>query len=205
MIALTNIARHFKIKLNAPLITLKIMHFKSSPSGAVALQWQHWSICLDFPCRSNLWVSLSHHSIKGHFQLGYLSSLSRHLNVKIPRERKMRVNVFMHGVINWSECVGNYTQVGKSKRFGEKSLALNSHDKELLSWGFFSEKTKSQLPIIAICREKTIPGRHMQVREVRCPHFLHKKKVCTEYVLSREMEERISSGWTNIQHFKKLI
>lgn len=139
MIALTNIAGHFKIKLNAPLITLKIMHFKSSPSGAVALQWQHWSICLDFPCRSNLWVSLSHHLIKGHLQLGCLSSLSRHLNVKVPRERKTRVNVLVHGVINWSECVDNYTQVGKSKRFGEKSLALNSLDKEMFELVFFQE------------------------------------------------------------------
>lgn len=130
------------------------MHFKSSPSGAVALQWQHWSICLDFPCRSNLWVSLSHHSIKGHFQLGYLSSLSRHLNVKIPRERKMRVNVFMHGVINWSECVDNYTQVGKSKRFGEKSLALNSYDKELLSWFFFLRKPNHNYQLLLSAGKK---------------------------------------------------
>lgn len=178
MVALTNIARHFEMKLNAPLITLKIMHFKSSPSGAVALQWQHWSICLDFPCRSNLWVSLSHHLIKGHLQLGYLSSLSRHLNVKVLRERKTRVNVLMHGVINWSEYVDNYTQVGKSKRFGEKALLLTALIKSCSSC-YFSKETKSRLPIIATCRclqGKTIPGLHMQDREAWCSHFFHKKQ-----------------------------
>lgn len=150
MIALTNIARHFKIKLSAPLITLKIMHFKSSPSGTVALQWQRWSIGLDFPCRSNLRVSLSHHLIKEHLQLGYLSSLSRHLNVKVPRERKTRLNVLMHRVINWSEYVDNYIQVGKSKRFREKNLLLTALIKSCSSC-YFSKKTKSRLPIIAAC------------------------------------------------------
>lgn len=136
------------MKWNVPLITLKIMLFRTIPLGAVSHQWQHWSICLVFPCRSNLWVSLSHHLIKVHLQLGDLSSLSRHLNVKLLRERKMRENVLMHRVINWSAYVDNYIQVGKSKRFGEKkpTLFLKGLIKSCLSC-YFSKKNKSWLLI----------------------------------------------------------
>ena len=142
MIALTNIARHFKIKWNVPLITLKIMYFRTIPSGAVSHQWQHWSICLVLPCRSNLWVSLSHHLIKVHLQLGDLSCLSCHLNVKVLRERKTRENVLMHRVINWSEYVDNYIHVAKSKRFGEKNpTVLKRLDKELFELLFFQIMT----------------------------------------------------------------
>lgn len=150
MIALTNIARHFKIKWNVPLITLKIMHFRTIPSGAVSHQWQHWSICLVFPSRSNLWVSLSHHLIKVHLQLGDLSSLSRRLNVKVLRERKTRESVLMHRVINWSEYVDNYIQVAKG--LGKKiTLFLKGLIKSCLSY-YFSKKTKSWLLISATRR-----------------------------------------------------
>jgi len=129
------------------------MHFRTIPSGAVSHRWQHWSICLVFPCRSNLWVSLSHHLIKVHLQMGNLSSLSRHLNVKVLRERKTRENMLMHRVINWSEYADNYIQVGKSKRFGEKKprLFLKGLVMSCVSCYFF-KKTKSWLLTSATCR-----------------------------------------------------
>lgn len=69
----------------------------------------------------------------------------------------------------------------------EKSLALYSLDKELFELLFFQENQITTTNYCCLQGKNNSWITHAGQRSL-VPHFLHKKKVCTEFVLSREMK-----------------